>query len=144
MNEQKLKYYLNNRNFMKKKSGSKHKNSSEVLHVVNDQIVLNAEQQQPEENDTVTSYTYMRKKNAGNGKRWSVQDDNIFYASLECCGCEFSIINILFPGRSRNNLKQKYKREYRNNAIRVEDALNNFKTFDSARFMQLKEMAEKQ
>lgn len=139
MNEQTLKYYLNNRNFAKKRPKSKSQKAGDRLQVVNDQIVLNIATPQYEEEDGVTSHTYLKKSASMNNKRWSKQEDEMFFESLECCGCEFSMMNILFPDRTRNNLKEKYKREYRLNSTRVNNALNNFKTFDMSRLMQLKD-----
>lgn len=140
MESQKLKFFLNNRNFSKKRSRSKCKKNGDILQVVNDQIVLNVAKPQIEEDDITTSYTYLTKKDRGSKKRWSDFESEIFYESLECCGCEFSMINILFPDRKRNNLKEKFKKELKANNTRVEDALNNFKKFDSERLMRLKEL----
>ena len=140
MENQKLKFFLNNRNFSKKGGRGKCKKAGDILQVVNDQIVVNAARPQMEEDDITTSYTYLTKKDGGSRKRWSEFESEVFYESLECCGCEFSMINILFPDRKRSNLKEKFKKELKANNARVEDALNNFKKFDSARLMRLKEL----
>lgn len=141
MNEDKknLKYFLDNKNFSRKKS-LKITKTSDILQVVNDQIVLNTEKQDNEESTIVTSYTYL--KNKGNKKRWDKKDTQLFYDSLECCGCDFSMINLLFPKRSRSNLKEKYKKESKINSNKIEEILNKYTKFDIEKFNQLKERTE--
>lgn len=139
MNDQTLRYYLNNRNFTKKRLKSKCQKNGDRLQVVNNQIVLNTIAPQHEEDDGITSHTYLKKSATMNNKRWSKLESEMFFESLECCGCEFSMMNILFPDRTRNNLKEKYKREYKLNSSRVDNALNNFKTFDMNRLMRLRD-----
>lgn len=138
MKEQKLKYYLNNKNFARKMCKGKILKTDDMLQVIDGQIVLNAVAPQAEEEDGITSNTYLTKQPCGN-KRWSKYDDEMFFESLECCGCEFSIMSTLFPGRTRSNLREKYKRELKNNPERVEVAMRNFAQFDMAKLQQLRD-----
>ncbi|KAI4291907.1 hypothetical protein PAPHI01_1181 [Pancytospora philotis] len=140
MEEKKLKYYLNNKNFAHKIPRGKVLEKNDMLQVVDGKIVLNTAPVQAEEDEAVTSSTYLTKRDRGK-KHWTKRDDEIFFESLECCGCEFSIMNTLFPERTRGNLREKYKRELRNNPSRVESALRNFTQFDLVKLQQLKDKA---
>lgn len=132
-----LKYYLDNKNFTKLAPKPSEKKGS-VLRIEDDQIVINVDTPAYLEGDIVTSYTYM--KNKGNRKKWTKEDVEFFYKALECCGLDFSVINLLFPERTRSNLKDKYKKEAKINACRVEDVLDSYKEFDIDKFNELKEL----
>lgn len=130
-----LKYYLDNRNFARMPQ-KRHLKKKPVLQVINDQIVMNDNAVGEEDDGIVTSYTYMTKK--GNIKRWTVDENKLFYRALECCGCDFSMMNLIFPDRTRSNLKEKYKKELRKNVHKVELALSNFKEFSIEKFNELR------
>ncbi|KAM0681440.1 hypothetical protein GINT2_000642 [Glugoides intestinalis] len=134
-----LKYFLDNKNFSRLPL-KKFIKKEPVLQVIDDQIVMNRNIPENIEDEIVTSYTYMKKK--GNGKRWNIDENKRFYKALECCGCDFSMMNLIFPDRTRRNLKEKYKKESRANLHRVEDALDNFKAFDIETFNQLRNEAQ--
>lgn len=135
MERRTLKYFLENKNFHRS-STRKEKASRNKLKIVDDQIVFNSIDPHDIEEEIVTSYTYLTKK--GNNKRWTDQENILFYKALECCGYDFSMMNILFPDRSRNNLKQKYKKELKNNQAKVDSALKKFNSFNLERFNSLK------
>lgn len=135
MEKRTLKYFLDNKNFSKI-SQKKEKGSKNKLTIVDDQIVFNSVDPQDLEDEIVTSYTYMSKK--GNRKRWNDEDTHLFYKALECCGCDFSLMNTLFPNRSRSNLKQKYKKEIKINLLKIEMTLENYKKFNLDKFNELK------
>lgn len=144
MKEQKIKYYLDNRNFSRERRAKQAAAPNARLQLVNNRIVLNAAPQTTEEEELITSYTYMTNKSSGSKKRWNADDDEVFFKSLRCCGSEFSMINILFPDRSRKNIKEKFKREMKQNRAKVEDALGGFCSFDLELFTELKDrVAEK-
>lgn len=140
--EQKLNYYLNNRNFAKPKTKRKKEPKTERLTVVDGKIVLNPIQLHHEDSENITSYTYMKKKPCNAGKRWSKAEDVLFFDALECCGCDFSIMTLLFPNRTRSTLKSKYKREYRKGSKIVESMQAGLKQFDPARFDELRKRAQ--
>lgn len=135
MEKRTLKYFLDNKNFSKIPQ-KREKKVESSLSVVDDQIVFNVIDPQRFEEEIVTSFTYMSKK--GNRKRWSPEENILFYKSLECCGCDFSMMNILFPDRSRSNLKEKYKKECKINNLKIENALDNYKKFNMEKFNELK------
>ncbi|ELA41667.1 uncharacterized protein VICG_01300 [Vittaforma corneae ATCC 50505] len=82
-------------------------------------------------------------KNKGNRKRWNREENDLFYSALECCGLDFSIMNLLFPDRTRSNLKDKYKRESKVNTHKIEDVLNSYKGFNVEKFEKLKSFLKK-
>lgn len=131
MEEKTLKYFLDNKNFARTHNKPK-KKQGDVLTVVDDQIVINSPVSEAYDDEPVTSYTYMKKK--GVRRKWSEKEEDLFYKSLECCGCDFSMMNLLFPDRPRSNLRQKYKKELKTNQVRVENALNNFKKSGKDKF----------
>lgn len=136
MGERTLKYYLDNRNFIRAPR-KKIKKVEDMISVVDDQIILNSPVSQNYEEEIVTSYTYLNKK--GSRKRWKPEENDIFFRALSVCGFDFSMINLLFPDRTRNNIKEKYKKEYRKNTEKVEEYVRRYKTFDIAAFNKLKE-----
>ncbi|KAH7857924.1 hypothetical protein Vadar_017985 [Vaccinium darrowii] len=74
-----------------------------------------------QESSTYTNYqTYMNKTPRS---RWSKQDTELFYEALRQFGSDISMIQQLFPGRSRTQVKLKYKKEERQNPLRLHEAL---------------------
>ncbi|KAL7251119.1 hypothetical protein ACSBR1_013031 [Camellia fascicularis] len=57
--------------------------------------------------------------------RWSKQDTELFYEALQQFGSDISMIQQLFPGRTRSQVKLKYKKEERQHPLRLHDALTN-------------------
>ncbi|XP_043719772.1 uncharacterized protein LOC122667536 [Telopea speciosissima] len=58
-------------------------------------------------------------------ERWSKQDTELFYEAIRQFGTDFAMIQQLFPGRTRHQVKLKYKKEERQHPSRVSDALTN-------------------
>lgn len=46
-------------------------------------------------------------------ERWGLEETRRFYAALQQCGTDFTLMQSLFPGRSQRELKKKYHREDR-------------------------------
>uniref|UniRef100_A0A2P2LJP7 Myb-like domain-containing protein n=1 Tax=Rhizophora mucronata TaxID=61149 RepID=A0A2P2LJP7_RHIMU len=57
--------------------------------------------------------------------RWSKQDTELFYEGIRHFGTDLSMIQLLFPGRTRNQVKLKLKKEERQYPLRVNEALKN-------------------
>ncbi|XP_060973524.1 transcription factor TFIIIB component B'' isoform X1 [Cannabis sativa] len=57
--------------------------------------------------------------------RWSKNDTELFYEAVQQIGTDFSIIQQLFPNRTRKQLKMKFKKEERQHPLRLSDSLNN-------------------
>ncbi|KAK7274645.1 hypothetical protein RIF29_15741 [Crotalaria pallida] len=57
--------------------------------------------------------------------KWSKQDTELFYEAIREFGTDFSMIQQLFPGRTRHQIKLKYKKEERQHPLELSDAVNN-------------------
>lgn len=72
---------------------------------------------------------------------WTVRDTATFYLGLKTLGTDFTSLTRLFPGRTREELKKKFKREERVNGNLVETALMNRHSFDMSIFDEEKGLA---
>ncbi|KAK1368077.1 Transcription factor TFIIIB component B [Heracleum sosnowskyi] len=74
-----------------------------------------------QDNGTYFNYqSHMKKTPRG---KWTKQDTELFYQALQQFGTDLTMITQLFPGRTRNQIKLKYKREERDHPMRLHDAL---------------------
>ncbi|XP_041015922.1 transcription factor TFIIIB component B'' isoform X3 [Juglans microcarpa x Juglans regia] len=55
--------------------------------------------------------------------RWSKQDTELFYEAVRQFGTDFAMIQQLFPGRTRHQVKLKFKKEERQYPLRLSEAL---------------------
>ncbi|VFQ80224.1 unnamed protein product [Cuscuta campestris] len=55
--------------------------------------------------------------------RWSKEDTELFYEAIRQVGSNFSMIQQLFPGRTRTQIRLKYKKEEQQHPSRILDAL---------------------
>lgn len=58
-------------------------------------------------------------------EKWTREDTEFFFQALRQFGTDFSLIQRLFPGRSRRQIKKKYLMEDKMNPGRVEAAIKN-------------------
>ncbi|KAK7202287.1 hypothetical protein NESM_000300400 [Novymonas esmeraldas] len=65
---------------------------------------------------------------------WSEGEVRSFYQALSQYGTDFSAIAVLFPGRSRSDIKRLYQREMRQKPKEVQTALNQKSPIDMAAF----------
>ena len=70
----------------------------------------------------LNSATY---SNYTKAEKWTREDTDFFYEALRQFGTDFSLLQRLFPGRSRRQIKKKYLVEDKVNPSRVEAAINN-------------------
>ncbi|KAL9684694.1 hypothetical protein QQ045_022135 [Rhodiola kirilowii] len=56
---------------------------------------------------------------------WSKVDTELFYQGIRQFGTDFTLIQQLFPGRTRNQIKLKYKKEERQHPQRITEAIEN-------------------
>jgi hypothetical protein len=68
----------------------------------------------------VTSHSF---KSRGFSQKWKEKDTRLFFKALSLFGTDFSMIALLFKGRDRSQLINKYHKEERDNPSRVEEAL---------------------
>ncbi|RXH88336.1 hypothetical protein DVH24_042407 [Malus domestica] len=73
-------------------------------------------------NSSLLNYqTYMDKAPTA---RWSKQDTELFYEAIQQCGSDFTMIQELyFPGRTRHQVKLKFKKEERQHPLRISEAV---------------------
>ncbi|ADM11237.1 transcription initiation factor TFIIIB subunit Bdp1 [Encephalitozoon intestinalis ATCC 50506] len=154
--DQKLKHFLDNSNFRRDRRNKKKKvetsggkreaGQEEILMIKNGQIVVNdanmyvdthrdVEMEVMEDDRIVTSSTFSKKKGA---LRWSKKEIELFYKALEICGIEFSLISSLFPNKERKHIKAKYIKEAKVNPERINEVLNEYKTFDQVAYNKLR------
>jgi hypothetical protein len=57
--------------------------------------------------------------------RWTPAETELFYRALRMCGTDFSLMELLLPGRSRAQIHAKYKKEEKDNPRLIERALQN-------------------
>lgn len=55
--------------------------------------------------------------------RWSKSDTEFFYQAIRQFGTDFAMIQVLFPNRSRQQVKAKFKNEQRKHPLQIADAL---------------------
>ncbi len=68
----------------------------------------------------LTSHAFV--KSIGSN-RWSREDTDRFHEAVSMCGTDFAIMALLFPRRSREQIKGKYKVEERTNPSRLAASL---------------------
>lgn len=87
-----------------------------------------------EENGTkLNSATYANYTKA---EKWTREDTEFFFQALRQFGTDFSLIQRLFPGRTRRQIKKKYLVEDKINPGRVEAAIKNLNP-DTALYQNL-------
>ncbi|XP_040364779.1 uncharacterized protein LOC112172579 isoform X2 [Rosa chinensis] len=69
-----------------------------------------------------SSFNYQSFMNKERPSKWNEQDTELFYEGIEQFGSDFGMIAQLFPGRTRNQIKLKFKKEDRQNPIRMNEA----------------------
>ncbi|CAL0305318.1 unnamed protein product [Lupinus luteus] len=73
--------------------------------------------------------------------KWSKQDTELFYEAIRHFGTDFSMIQLRFPGRTRHQIKLKYKKEERQHPLELSDAVSS-RTKDHSHFKQLIEQLQ--
>ncbi|XP_073151261.1 uncharacterized protein [Henckelia pumila] len=96
-----------------------HDNSSEFFNEDNDGHLS------PKVEDSSIYFNYQTYMDRTPVARWSNQDTELFYEGVRQFGTDLSLIQQLFPGRTRRQVKLKYKKEERQQPLRLRDALTN-------------------
>ncbi|XP_019181187.1 PREDICTED: transcription factor TFIIIB component B'' isoform X2 [Ipomoea nil] len=94
------------------------------------------EQTTNEVEDSTVYFNYQTYMEKTPRVRWSKEDTEVFYEAIRQFGSDFSMIQQLFPGRTRAQIRLKYKKEERRHPSRVHDALTN-RSKDHSRFEQV-------
>uniref|UniRef100_A0A3B5L0P1 Myb-like domain-containing protein n=1 Tax=Xiphophorus couchianus TaxID=32473 RepID=A0A3B5L0P1_9TELE len=74
------------------------------------------------ERGSTTTYASFRKSNYS--KPWSIEETDMFYLAVSMVGTDFSMICQLFPHRARSEIKNKFKKEERQNSWRIDKAFS--------------------
>ncbi|XP_072565010.1 uncharacterized protein [Paramormyrops kingsleyae] len=94
-----------------------------------------------EENDplfergSTTTYSSFRK--IRHVKPWSIKETDMFFLAISMVGTDFSIITQLFPHRPRKEIKNKFRKEERINAWRIDKAFREKRPYDQQFFSML-------
>lgn len=116
--------------------------SSTIIHrknAIKDQAAI------VEDNEDIISRTnydsFRRRPSKTSQSKWSLEDTKKFYHALTILGTDFSMMeSLLFAGsRSRTELHKKFKREERVNKMKIDIALSNRISLNSAELDNLRE-----
>lgn len=66
--------------------------------------------------------------------KWNEPETQLFYKALECFGTDFSLLELVLAPRNRIQIKNKYRKEEKNNLVLIENSL---KKFDPNKFKKL-------
>ncbi len=75
------------------------------------------------------SLTYNSYRKHHHTKKWTDRETAKFYKALSMIGTDFTMIQRLFPNRSRDEIKRKFKREEKLNQALIDRILCNFNSF---------------
>lgn len=81
------------------------------------------------ETGSETNYTSFRKQPQGR-RTWTPKQTARFYRALSVCGTDFTLMATFFPQRTRQDLKNKFKREERYHRELVDRTINDPTQFD--------------
>lgn len=90
--------------------------SNEGLDLDDDQLNHRAE-------TSSSKLNYHSFMNRTPSERWSKSETEMFYEAIRQFGTDFTMIQQLFPGRTRHQVKLKYKAEERKQPLQLADAL---------------------
>ncbi|XP_030005114.1 transcription factor TFIIIB component B'' homolog isoform X2 [Sphaeramia orbicularis] len=89
------------------------------------------------ERGSTTTYASFRKGNYS--KPWSSEETDMFFLAISMVGTDFTMICQLFPHRGRSEIKNKFKKEERGNAWRIDKAFREKRRLDIEYFSKLLE-----
>jgi len=75
-------------------------------------------------------------------KKWTEEENELFYKSLELFGLDFSFLEIVLKKRTREEIKRKYLKEKQNNPKKIENAIDSRK--DLGKIKQILELFKKE
>lgn len=140
LSENLLDFQLESKHATSPSSPSHHnRNVGVQLQIINGRAVLNQETlvRQEEEVDYETQFERVTETNGSRyftqatysnqerTEKWTREDTAHFYNGLRQFGADFSMISRLFPTRSRKQIKNKFKKEEREQKENIEWALKN-------------------
>ncbi|XP_039543895.1 transcription factor TFIIIB component B'' homolog isoform X3 [Pimephales promelas] len=93
------------------------------------------------ERGSTTTYSSFRKGTYT--KPWSSGETELFFLAISMVGTDFSMIGQLFPHRCRLEIKNKFKKEERNNSWRIDKSFKEKRRLDLDFFQKLMEQVLK-
>ncbi|KAK9071151.1 hypothetical protein SSX86_009719 [Deinandra increscens subsp. villosa] len=82
-----------------------------------------ADQSDQGQNDA-TYYNYRTHMKITPRVKWTKLDTELFYEAIQQFGTDLSMVTECFPGRTREQIRSKFKKEYKQQRLRIESALN--------------------
>lgn len=86
-----------------------------------------------ETNMRITSSSFRRKK-AQTKIQWSEEENKMFYEGLSVFGTDFGMISIHMKTKTRDQIRNKFKRDEKAQPARIRLALTNHKSLDDSLF----------
>ena len=74
--------------------------------------------------EKVSSLSFMDLKHT---KKWTEEENKLFYKAIELFGLDFSMIEIVLKKRTRDEIKRKFLKEKKENFVEIEKAINSRK-----------------
>uniref|UniRef100_A0A3Q2QYB5 Zgc:162472 n=1 Tax=Fundulus heteroclitus TaxID=8078 RepID=A0A3Q2QYB5_FUNHE len=89
------------------------------------------------ERGSTTTYSSFRRSTYV--KPWTIEETDMFFLAVSMVGTDFSMICQLFPHRGRSEIKNKFKKEERENSWRIDKAFRERRKLDIEYFSKLLE-----
>ncbi|XP_072018105.1 uncharacterized protein [Amphiura filiformis] len=100
----------------------------------------------PSDSDIVheefSSTTYASFRKQTRTATWTKKETEKFYKALSAVGTDFSMINAMFPKRTRHQIKNKFKREERSHRYKVDAAIRKTSKVSMSMFVPSDEDSE--
>ncbi|XP_062498940.1 transcription factor TFIIIB component B'' homolog [Corticium candelabrum] len=90
---------------------------------------------QEEEGPLITSASF--RKRTSTTKAWTKEETERLYEALSKVGTDFSLMVGMFPGRTRKQIKAKFKREEKYSCARINEAINKSVPLQESTFSSL-------
>jgi len=74
--------------------------------------------------------TSMSFKNRVHTEKWTPEENRKFYKSLEIFGSDFGLIAKLFKNRTRNQIKNKFHKEEKQNSLKIDTSLKRHRKYN--------------
>lgn len=83
----------------------------------------------------ITSSSFMKRVASS---AWNSEEIDTFYKALRKCGTDFGMMSVFLPGRDRNQIRRRYKKEEKEHPERIDYALSHRIDLTAEEIQQLK------
>ena len=84
------------------------------------------------------------RKRSSHSDKWTEEETELFYKSLDFFGTDFSLLEMVLKPRPRNQIKNKFHKEEKVNSSRIESSLKNYKVENVTKFFEfIKELKKR-